>query len=88
MAEPFEYKLLNHADKLTMLLDALYELETALFNHNINMLDEKHSQYAEWKATDDEIKKEIGRIRFIYEKMGGAWENLQDDEFDERGEQV
>jgi hypothetical protein len=28
-------------------------------------------------------------MRFIYEKMGGAWENIQEEEmFDERGESV
>ena len=41
----FEYKLLGHSDKLGMILEMTYELETALFNHNLNMLDEKHSDY-------------------------------------------
>ena len=31
-----------------MLLEMMYELEAALFAHNINMLDKKHSQYNEW----------------------------------------
>jgi hypothetical protein len=51
----FEYKLLNHADKLGLLLEAMLDYETVLFNHNINMLDENHSDYPAWKATKDEI---------------------------------
>ena len=35
----FEYKLHSHTDKLSMLLEMMYELEAALFAHNINMLD-------------------------------------------------
>lgn len=84
----FEYKLLSHSDKLAMLLEAIYDLEAALFNHNLNMLDEKHSEYDAWYTTNKEIQKEIYRMRYIYEKMGGAWENIQEDEYDERGEQV
>ena len=74
----FEYKILGHNDKLSMLLEAMLELESALFNHNINMLDETHSEYHAWKSTNDELIKEINRIRYIYEKMGGGWENLQE----------
>ena len=74
----FEYKILGHNDKLSMLLEAMLELESALFNHNINMLDETHSEYPAWKGTNDEIIKEINRIRYIYEKMGGGWENIQE----------
>ena len=84
----FEYKLLSHSDKLGMILEMIYDLEAALFNHNLNMLDEKHSEYDSWVATNKEIQKEIYRMRFIYEKMGGAWENIQEDEYDERGEQI
>jgi hypothetical protein len=84
----FEYKLLNHNDKLSMILEMIYELEVTLFNHNLNMLDEKHSEYDQWLSTNKEIQAEIMRLRFIYEKMGGAWENIQEEEYDERGEQV
>ena len=52
----FEYKLLSHGDKLGLILEALLDYETALFNHNMNMLDETHSEYDAWKATNDEIK--------------------------------
>tara|TARA_Y100000389_G_scaffold108576_1_gene105719 strand:+ start:5639 stop:5947 length:309 start_codon:yes stop_codon:yes gene_type:complete len=87
--EKFEYKLLGHSDKLGMILEMTYELETALFNHNLNMLDEQHSDYEAWLETNKEIQKEIYRMRFIYEKMGGAWENIQEEEmFDERGESI
>jgi len=84
----FEYKLLSHSDKLGMILEMIYDLEAALFNHNLNMLDETHSEYESWVSTNKELQKEIYRMRYIYEKMGGAWENFQEEEFDERGEQV
>ena len=64
----FEYKLLSHSDKIQMLLEMLYELEQTLFNHNINKLDEKHSEYPEWEATNKEIQKEIMRMRFYMKK--------------------
>ena len=70
------------------ILEMIYELEVTLFNHNLNMLDEKHSEYDQWLSTNKEIQAEIMRLRFIYEKMGGAWENIQEEEYDERGEQV
>ena len=39
-----------------------------------------------------QIENEIFRLRYIYEKMGGAWENLQDieweDSVDEYGEPI
>jgi hypothetical protein len=82
----FEYKLLSHSDKIQMLLEMLYELEQTLFNHNINKLDEKHSEYPEWEATNKEIQKEIMRMRFLYEKIGGSWDIQDEDEYDERGE--
>ena len=44
--QEFEYKLLGHGDKLGLLLEAMLDYEQALFNHNINMLDEKHSEYS------------------------------------------
>jgi hypothetical protein len=51
------------------------------------MLDENHSEYSAWKETKDEIEREIMRLRFLYEKLGGSWENFQDyPEVDERGE--
>ena len=84
----FEYKLLSHGDKLGLILEALLDYETALFNHNMNMLDETHSEYDAWKATNDEIMQEINRLRFIYEKMGGSWENFQEIEYDEYGEPI
>ena len=87
----FEYKLLNHADKLGLLLEAMLDYETVLFNHNINMLDENHSEYPAWKATKDEIEAEIMRLRFLYEKLGGSWDNFQDmgiQRYDEYGEPV
>lgn len=71
-----------------MILEMIYDLEAALFNHNLNMLDETHSEYEAWVSTNKELQKEIYRMRYIYEKMGGAWENFQEEEFDERGEQV
>tara|TARA_A100001391_G_scaffold144625_1_gene102312 strand:- start:19 stop:348 length:330 start_codon:yes stop_codon:yes gene_type:complete len=79
----FEYKLHSHTDKLSMLLEMMFELEQALFAHNINMLDKEHSQYQEWYERKVDIENEIGRLRFIYEKLGGAWENLQDDMWEE-----
>ena len=79
----FEYKLHSHTDKLSMLLEMMYELEAALFAHNINMLDKNHSQYNEWLERKNDIETEINRMRFIYEKLGGAWENLQDDDWEE-----
>jgi len=85
--QEFEYKLLSHGDKLGLLLEAMLDYEQALFNHNINMLDENHSEYSAWKETKDEIQREIMRLRFLYEKLGGSWENFQDyPEVDERGE--
>ena len=84
----FEYKLLSHGDKLGLLLEAMLDYETALFNHNINMLDENHSEYPAWKATKDEIEAEIMRLRYLYEKLGGGWENFQEMEYDEYGEQI
>ena len=87
----FEYKILGHNDKLSMLLEAMLELESALFNHNINMLDETHSEYHAWKSTNDELIKEINRIRYIYEKMGGGWENFQEGnepEYDMYGQEL
>ena len=81
--QPFEYKLHSHADKLAMLLEMMYELEGALFAHNVNMLDKEHSGYNEWLSRKKDIEGEINRLRFIYEKMGGAWENIDDDEWDE-----
>ncbi len=88
----FEYKLHSHGDKLAYLLDQMFALEGALFAHNINMLDEKHSMYPEWKEKQTQLENEIYRLRYIYEKMGGAWENLQDIEweqdFDEYGEPI
>jgi len=87
----FEYKILGHNDKLGLILETLLELETALFSHNMNMLDETHSEYPEWKATNDEIEKEINRLRYVYERMGGGWENFQEldePEYDEYGEEV
>lgn len=83
----FDYKLLGHSDKLGMLLQMMYELEEALFNHNINMLDENHSEYESWFEAKTEIISEIDRLRFIYEGMGGSWENLQLN-IDEYGEEV
>ena len=79
----FEYKLHSHTDKLSMLLEMMFDLEQALFAHNINMLDKEHSQYQEWYERKVDIENEIGRLRFIYEKLGGAWENLQDDMWEE-----
>ena len=84
--EVFEYKLMSHGDKLSLLLEGMYELEQALFNHNINRLDEKHSEYPAWKATNDELEAEVYRLRYIYEKMGGGWDNAQ--EYDEYGEPI
>ena len=66
----------------------MLDYETALFNHNINMLDENHSEYPAWKATKDEIEAEIMRLRYLYEKLGGGWENFQEMEYDEYGEQI
>ena len=79
----FEYKLHSHTDKLSMLLEMMYELESALFAHNINMLDKEHSAYNEWLERKNDIENEINRMRFIYEKLGGAWENLQDEDWEE-----
>ena len=84
----FDYKLLGHSDKLGILLSLMFELEEALFNHNINMLDENHSEYPSWKETYDEILKELERLRYIFENMGGNWENLQQTNIDEYGEEV
>ena len=83
----FDYKLLGHSDKLAMLLQMMYELEEALFNHNINMLDENHSEYGSWLEAKNEIVSEIDRLRYIYENMGGSWENLQLN-IDEYGEEA
>tara|TARA_B100001559_G_C16329912_1_gene542876 strand:+ start:263 stop:568 length:306 start_codon:yes stop_codon:yes gene_type:complete len=87
----FEYKILGHNDKLGLILETLLELETALFSHNMNMLDEKHSEYPQWKATNDEIVSEINRLRYVYERMGGGWENFDESaepEYNEYGEEV
>jgi len=87
----FEYKILGHSDKLGLILETLLELETALFSHNMNMLDENHSEYSQWKATNDEIVNEISRLRYVYERMGGGWENFDEfaePEYDEYGEEV
>ena len=58
----FEYKLLSHGDKLGLLLEAMLDYETALFNHNINMLDENHYEYTAWKANKDEISKVVKKF--------------------------
>lgn len=84
--DTFEYKLLSHGDKLSMVLEGMFNMEQALFQHNMNRLAENHSDYDEWVSTDKDIKKEIMRLRYVYEKMGGNWENTQ--EFDEYGEPV
>ena len=52
------------------------------------MLDENHSEYPSWKETYDEILKELERLRYIFENMGGNWENLQQPNIDEYGEEV
>ena len=52
------------------------------------MLDENHSEYPAWKATKDEIEAEIMRLRYLYEKLGGGWENFQEMEYDEYGEPI
>ena len=57
----FEYKLHSHGDKLAYLLDQMFALEGALFAHNINMLDEKHSMYTEWKEKQTQLENEIYR---------------------------
>ena len=36
--ESFEYKLLSHGDKLSMILENLFNMEQALFMHNMNRL--------------------------------------------------
>ena len=87
----FDYKLLGHSDKLGILLSLMFELEEALFNHNINMIDENQSEYPAWKATNDEIVNEINRLRYVYERMGGGWENFQEGnepEYDMYGQEL
>ena len=34
--ETFEYKLLSHGDKLSMVLEGMFNMEQALFQHNMN----------------------------------------------------
>lgn len=84
--EAFEYKLLSHGDKLSMILENMFNMEQALFMHNMNRLAEDHSDYASWRDTEKEIKQEIMRLRYVYENMGGNWENTQ--EYDEYGEPI
>ena len=87
--QSFDYKLLSHADKLQMVLEQLLGLEETFFLHNINMLDKDHSEYNAWLATRKEIEAEIMRMRTIFEKLGGNWELIQNEqEVDEYGEPV
>lgn len=74
MAESYEFNIFNDRMKRQYLLDQILQGEIAIFGVLMKPLDESHPDYAEWKYSLEQMKKELANMKSIYEKLGGTYE--------------
>jgi hypothetical protein len=74
MAESYEFNVFNDRMKRQYLLDQILQGEVAIFGVLLKPMAENHPDYAEWKHSLEEMKKEIANMKEVYEKLGGTYE--------------
>ena len=68
-----DYKFLDHQYKIAYVLRRIEDLEREHFALMIDRLDEQHSEYEQWYLAVQEVKKELARMKHIYESLGGPF---------------
>ena len=68
-----EYRFISHDYKMAYVLRRIEDLEREHFALMIYRLDDEHSEYEQWYLAVQEVKKELARMKHIYESLGGTF---------------
>lgn len=72
-SDDFEFKILTKEAKLSLLYQMMQDLETDIYGYELQQPMEEDPNYLEWEYNLKSAKKELMRLRVLFEELGGNY---------------
>mgnify|MGYP003142449372 FL=1 len=72
-SQEFEFMILTKEAKLSLLYQMMQDLETDIYGYTIQEPMEEDPNYLEWEYNLKSAKKELLRLRKLFEELGGNY---------------